>query len=206
MQKITLNTILNFDDYDTQIVDNINKLKDQHKIGDFIAYCIKNYHRERNYAEQEQRIKQTQNAVIKLSRQISDIWDMAFKSYCLIAVGKRIGLENSAQNMMLSSFLLNKELNKIQEILDMPITELSNQEVAKMADEVVEYIIHSYDRILGEIVSLQSSLIGKMPLEQNTNIETLEEEEQTEEPTEEPPKEFGEGEDMDALLGFCGLG
>jgi hypothetical protein len=203
MKRLTINTSLNFDDSDDYIVDKLLSLKDQHKVGDFLVYCVKNYSKEQEYSNKNQVAEQL---IVELQNKINAIWDMALKTYGLLEIGKRVGLEKSPKNLMLSSYLLNRELNKIQELLNIDITSIPDKSITQQADDIIEYIIHSYDGLLGEIKTLQTDIINIQSSQSASEQVTEKPKEPVDvEQGQEVPKKFGENEDLSDLMDFCGI-
>ena len=107
----------------------------------------------------------------QMKLKIDLIYDLAYKTYILAQVGKRIGLEEKADNELRASFLLERQINSICDKIgvdNLNHTFISNklQDTHSKADEVLEYIIESYDGIIGEIKASQqvqmipSSIVG----------------------------------------------
>lgn len=201
MSKLTLNTVLNIED--NSILKHLIDLKEQHKAGEFIVYCIKNYHKAQDFSRQ---MEQTKQQIQELNNKFDKLQEMTLKTYCLLEVGKRLGLEETPKNLILSEFILNKQLKELNNLLGVEIRE--NKDATKYADDVVEYIINSYDSVLKQVVSIANTPQILQAVEELPEQE-VQASEQANEPEEqiskEEPKAFGEGIELDDLLDFCSV-
>ncbi len=78
------------------------------------------------------------------------------KVYTLAQFGKRLGLEGKAKNLLMSEFILEKQVNDLCDTLGVDnlnhVFNSNKFEVAKeRAEQSLEYIVESYDNIVQEL-------------------------------------------------------
>ena len=212
---MTINTTLTFDDEnDKLLIGYLSNLKEQHKVGDFLTYCVKNYNTEAKF---QSSIKQTSTQKQELTVRLNKIHEIALKCYCLLGVGERIGLEEQVNQTMLSEFILYKQIKELQNLFGVEYPfDYDIKDVTQYADEVVEYIIHSYDGILNQVkqstvtISNQSKEITQVKeqsKEEQDNKQNNKDNKQDNQQSEIQPIKFGEdldNESLDDLLDFAG--
>lgn len=105
------------------------------------------------------------NFFSQVAKEVSDmrdkvdaIYTMAYKTYILAQMGKRLGLTELSENNLRATFLVEKQLADLSKSLgvdNINHTFVGNkvQNTEEMAKEVLEYVIESYDSILSEIKS-----------------------------------------------------
>ena len=104
----------------------------------------------------------------KLRDKIDSIYDMALKTYTMAQMNKKLGLEGKSDNQLLVSFLLEKQLNELENSLGMNISE--NEYTAgklntahKLADDTVKLMLETYDEMLTAIKS--SMVVQTQPVQ-----------------------------------------
>lgn len=214
--KININTVINLSDSDDSTVRLLQYLQEKKKLGDFIAYCIKNNKREINVKSV---VSGLEKDVESLSKSASEIWKMAVEVKSLIALGKRIGLERTAENLILSEFIISKKLRDIKDSLkDLGIDSLDSddgkeylRDTMSLADDVVEYILQSYDGIISEVKSIGKTVtVESLPVvteseQSEKGTDDKEDNKQNENDTSEKVGKFGENQDLSDLMAFVGM-
>lgn len=117
-----------------------------------------------------------------MKQKIDSVYDIAYKSYILAQMGKRLGLEEKADNNLMAAFILERQITDLCVSLgvsNMKHIFASNkiEDVHKKADDVLEFILESYDDIVTELkANMQPSVImvpanGIMPtlVDKNNN-------------------------------------
>jgi hypothetical protein len=184
-----LSAQLTFDDErEKDIVNFIEQLNATHKTGQFVSNLIRlvfekpeivkdfgsltqfsrlasndiEYYR-RNFFES------LTNDISEMKRKVDDIYDMAMKTYTLAQMGKRIGLEEKSDNEMLACFVLERQLKEIRDKLGIsirdPIYSSDKLDTShERAEDVLEYIINSYDSIINELTSRMTVQTVAVPM------------------------------------------
>lgn len=209
MQKMTINTTLNFDDSERSVVENLMRLKDQHRVGEYISYCVKNTTALKEFNE---KVERTKVQLMALQEQINKISEIANKTYCLLEVGKRLGLEEQPKSLLASQFILQRKLNEINDILGVDISEVNTKDITSFGDEATEYILTSYDSMLKEFisaipvskVSAQDDNSASLTDNSKAEVEEVQIDMNIDAPDEDEGVEFIE-DNMDDLMSFTGL-
>lgn len=241
--SIRLGSTLVFDsEQEKDIFDRVEYLSNRHKLGEFISNLIRVAFDSPRALESRERLIEaltgiekygvTENrfndiSVIKqeidLARaKIDMIYDMCLKLFTLARMGKRIGLEDRTKNILRAQFLVENELNKLTSKVG--IGHLMNEfestrvsSIEEKVNDIVEYIIESYDGIVNEIKEdTNMSSLSNTSEDVSESIEKEEKAEQREERIKVVPiiKESDESEnveyvdfgdaDIDAMAKFFG--
>lgn len=89
-------------------------------------------------------------------KKVDDIYDMAMKMYILSQMGKELNLEDKSSNLLLASFILEKQVKELEDIVGSPLKsdQFASNKLAdkkKFADDTLEYIIETYSGIYEEL-------------------------------------------------------
>lgn len=198
---VKVSSNLPFDEEQEQdIIKYLEKLQDSHKIGQFLATVVRAAYdcpellsMNEDNASTGPTAKQIQDLGMAPSRyqffksvtkEVSDmkdkvdkIYDMVLKTYELALMGKHLALEDKSKNEILANFILQKQLKDLQDALGVQLTSsvfASNktQDVEKLANEVLEYIINSYDSVISELkdtVASQPVIVQQVQATNNDN-------------------------------------
>lgn len=171
--KIKLGSVLSLDSVqEKDLVDQLEDLRSRHKLGEYITLCIRACYEKPNilrdmrdslgytgiHKDREEFFRDVSSQVKEMQDKINSIYDMAFTMYTMVQCGKRIGLEEKADNAILSSFLLKRQLDKIVADLGISVEKFNwsgadNRVTQDKADKVVELLIESYaGNILNEVI------------------------------------------------------
>lgn len=178
--NMRLGSMLSFDkEKEKDIIEMMEKLNASHKTGQFLSNLIRIafdtpeiLNKKLGKYEKGDALKQLDNIGASANRQkffnqaskelrsmkdkVDSIYKMALKTYTLALTGKHIGLEEKSDNLLLSTFIIERQLKQLQdtlglETLDEVYASNKKENVHELADEVLEYIIESYDSILNQI-------------------------------------------------------
>lgn len=225
--NIRLGCQLSFDEQqEADIIKAIEKLNATHKAGQFMSNivrlafdCPDIMDKSSGAYEKGAVIKALDEAGIFYSRKnffdsltkevnlmkqkVDKMYEMVLKTYILGQMGKKLGLEEKADNLLMAQFVVEKQLKEIQDLLGITLgssvlASNKKQEVEKIADNALEYIIESYSGIMNELKNIQPVIVQNVVGgEQNVqgiasgqNIESIAETtEQTDNKTEQKETE-----------------
>ncbi len=185
ISKVKLGATLFFDsEQEKDIVEEVDKLRAQHKLGGFINNTIRfaykyneQFRKEFGVADniagdRKKFFAETTAKVDELKSKIDSIYEMTNKLYMLTLFGKKIGIEDRAKNLMMAQFMLRKQTDDLCRILgignlESKYTSEKINEVNKNVDEMLEFIINYYDGIVNEIKENyeSSQQVNKVDLE-----------------------------------------
>lgn len=169
--KVKLNSVLYLDEQkEADIIEQVESLKNRHKLGDFITACIRTcwenpeVFRKAGYSLSQfgltdSRIKFFSNIERQLNElraKVDKIYDLSLKTYTLAQFGKRLGLEEKSENCLRATFLIQRQVDELSSILGLSginnVWESNKLEVTSTkVDELLEFIIESYESITLEI-------------------------------------------------------
>lgn len=178
--NIRLGCQLSFDEQqEADIIKAIEKLNATHKAGQFMSNivrlafdCPDIMDKSSGAYEKGAVIKALDEAGIFYSRKnffdsltkevnlmkqkVDKMYEMVLKTYILGQMGKKLGLEEKADNLLMAQFVVEKQLKEIQDLLGITLgssvlASNKKQEVEKIADNALEYIIESYSGIMNEL-------------------------------------------------------
>ena len=252
---IRLGSVLSFDEQkEADIIKVIEYLNSSHKTGQFMSNLIRiafdcpeilsrNASGNLETGERVKAIEQlgfsdTRKAFINaVTKEVSDmkskvdkVYDMTLKLYTLAQMGNRLGIEDKTKNLMISQFIIEKQLQELQTLLGVTLQDniyASNKaaNTEKIADEALEYIIESYGSLLTEMsenlrptaviqqvpvqqVAITQEQVSSTPVENKVTeevkaMDTVEQTESVEE-SENEPINFDDA-DISALSNFFGI-
>lgn len=97
-----------------------------------------------------------------MKKKVDEMYSIILKTYMLGQMGKHLGLEEKADNELMAQFVIEKQLKELQDALGISLTSsvfASNrkQDIEKIADDALEYIIESYSGIVNELKTIVSN-------------------------------------------------
>lgn len=175
--KVRLGALLQFDpEKEKDILEKVKELSNSRNIGKFIGNLIriafdspelyndisgmgKVLRLMEQYGMTPTRVnffKQLSKDFETAKKKVDEIYDMAYKAYVLAQAGKRLGLEEKADNCLRATFILERQLTDLCSTLgvdNLNHSFASNklEDAHERADKTLEYIIESYDGILEEL-------------------------------------------------------
>lgn len=181
--NIRLGCQLSFDEQqEADIIKAIEKLNATHKAGQFMSNivrlafdCPDIMDKSSGAYEKGAVIKALDSAGIFYSRKnffdsltkevnlmkqkVDKMYEMVLKTYILGQMGKKLGLEEKADNLLMAQFVVEKQLKEIQDLLGITLgssvlASNKKQEVEKIGDNALEYIIESYSGIMNELQNM----------------------------------------------------
>ena len=94
--------------------------------------------------------------VEQMKKRVDDVYELAYKTYTLAQMGKHLGLEDKSKNMLMATFLLERQTSELCDKLG--ISNINHQFLSgklenteKKAQDVLEYIIETYDDVIREL-------------------------------------------------------
>lgn len=212
--SIRLSSMLSFDEeQEKDIIEIVESMQNSHTIGQFLSTLIRlgvdnpevfelkdGKCTEGSVVKQLEKLGMSQirynfmrdvaKEVNGMKDKVDKIYEMVLKTYELALIGKYLGLEEKAENQILASFILQKQLKDLQDTLGVQLTSsvfASNktQDTKKLAEDMLEYIIESYDSVvnqLKEMVNVQP-IVVQQPIEQ-ANVQHTNTQEQSNVSTE----------------------
>jgi hypothetical protein len=169
VSRVKLGATLFFDsEQEKDIVEEVDKLRSQHKLGGYINNTIRFAYKYKEQFDKEfgtvdsisgdrkKFFKDITKQVDELRYKIDSIYEMTNKLYMLAMFGKKLGLEDRAKNVMMAQFLLRKQTDDLCNVLgisklDSNYTSEKIIEVNKNVEEILEFIINYYDGVVNEI-------------------------------------------------------
>lgn len=105
---------------------------------------------------------QIQKEVDAMKKKVDEMYEIVLKTYMLGQMGKHLGLEEKADNNLMAQFIIEKQLKELQDTLGISLTSsvfASNrkQDIEKIANDSLEYIIESYSGIVNELKAIVNS-------------------------------------------------
>lgn len=197
--NIRLGSKLSFDEQqEADIIEALESMNASHKSGQFISNLIRIAFdcpeiMDKNSGKYEKGaiIKAMENSGLSYNRQafmyqvtkevdamkkkVDEMYNIVLKTYMLGQIGKHLGLNEKADNELMAQFIVEKQLKELQDSLGISLTSsvfASNkkQDIEKIANDALEYIIESYSGIVNElkgIVSGASAVMMQQPVVQN---------------------------------------
>lgn len=171
---------LDFDEErEAYIIERVDALKSTHKFGRYVSNLIRiamtDPKKLRDSSELNSLLEETErygmypetakffNGISKelgeLQNKVNSIYDMCLKMYTLSLFGKRLGLDKSVEPTLAASFLLERHITTLYNKLGLTGTSKVFESdkvhsVEEKAEEILEYIIKTYDGITSEIVQM----------------------------------------------------
>lgn len=100
--------------------------------------------------ERSDYFKSLNEELVKMKAKVDEIYDMALKTYSLAQINKMNGLAGKSENTALAQFALQKQIRDIEHSIGAYIGAYESDkliDMKKKADDIIEYIIESYDGI-----------------------------------------------------------
>lgn len=184
--NIRLGSQLSFDEQqEADIIKAIETMNASHKSGQFISNliriafdCPEIMDNNNGKYEKGAILKAMENSGLSYNRQafmyqitkevdamkkkVDEMYSIILKTYMLGQMGKHLGLEEKADNELMAQFVIEKQLKELQDALGISLTSsvfASNrkQDIEKIADDALEYIIESYSGIVNELKAIVSN-------------------------------------------------
>lgn len=185
-RNIRLGSQLSFDEQqEADIIEALEAMSASHKTGQFLASLIRiafdcpelmdnnsgKYEKGAILKAMENSglsynrktfMDQVTKEVDTMKKKVDAMYEIVLKTYMLGQMGKHLGLEQKAENELMAQFIIEKQLKELQDNLGISLTSslfASNrkQDVEKIANDSLEYIIESYSGIVNELKAIVSS-------------------------------------------------
>jgi len=231
LQNVRLGSYMTFDDVkEKDILDAMKYLNDSHKMGRFISNIVRIAlenpeilcKKDGKYNagdvlkaiedvdlpfERSSYINKATKEVEEMKVKVNSIFDMCQRMYTMALAGKKLGLEGKSDNLMMASFILERQIQEIQDTLGIgTLTAFDSNKLDnthKRADEALEYIINAYDGIVGELQAVVTQpVVHTVQVNEQPKVEVKETTVKNEN-DEEEFIDFGDA-DIDSLNNFFG--
>mgnify|MGYP001040007755 CR=1 FL=1 len=213
-RTIRLGSTLSFDEEkEKDIIDAIETLSRSHKLGELVSHIIRVAFDNPGDLESREKLnkafeevsrlgmsrnrfeffQQVSRTIEEMKAKVDTMYDMNLKLLTLAQFGKRLGIEERTDSMLAAQFVLQKQIDVIANTLGITHpnhTYYSNkiQETHEKADDILVYILESYDNIINE---LKESLVGGV----NTVTDVSEESNKTDREMEDRSVDIQEDEE-----------
>ena len=112
--------------------------------------------------------EQKNKEVKEMKDKIDAIYSMVLELYTLVKFGKRLGIEKRVENCARAEYLVERDMLKLLNGLGLsmgssPFESAKIDTVQRKADDVLEYIIQSYDGIIKEIEASVKPVTVEVP-------------------------------------------
>lgn len=166
--KVKLGATLTFDfEIEKDIVAQVEKLKSQHKLGEFISNALRVVFEHPELLEKEakslEEFKITDNRKLfheyvedkieKTAVKINETYKLAYELHSLAKFNKKFDMYETSKNILASQFILAKQVEDLKKILGVTTLEqtVNLHKVNTNIDDVLEYIIMCHGEIVEEI-------------------------------------------------------
>lgn len=166
--KVKLGATLTFDfEIEKDIVAQVEKLKSQHKLGEFISNALRVVFEHPELLEKEAKsledFKLTDNRKLfheyvedkieKTAVKINETYKLAYELHSLAKFNKKFDMYETSKNILASQFTLAKQVEDLKKILGVTTLEqtVNLHKVNTNIDDVLEYIIMCHGEIVEEI-------------------------------------------------------
>lgn len=214
MEKAKFTGTISLDEgKELDLIKYLEHLRDTRRMGDFVSSCV------RACWDNQELYKQTlasdstygtqlrkgyfdniENKILDMRNKVDKIYELAFNVYTLALMGKRLGIEERAENSLKAQFILQKQINDIARALSINTLMFESdrlQDTKHKAEQILEYIINSYDGLLGELQTVSYAV----PKEDETKEDKTKEDETKE---DEINLTFNNNAEWEALSNFLG--
>lgn len=243
--RVRMGANLTFDaDKERDIIELVNNATSQHKLSDLVTNLLRIYVDNpeeliKNRKDIEVLLEETNNGGISKNRQnffeditkkidqmkqkVDIMYDKCLEMNTMVMMGKRLGMGERTENNLLATFMLEKQLTDLYDTFG--VKNIKHQfnsnkllDTHEKSEEILEYIINSYDGIFTELKNMGTQVIqvsnavgqqenGVTTGEVETGVTKVvglpQKDDETEEEVEEPFVDFGDA-DMGALEKFFG--
>ena len=166
--KVKLGATLTFDfEIEKDIVAQVEQLKSQHKLGEFISNSLRIIFEHPELLEKEAKsledFKLTDNRKLfheyvedkieKTAIKINETYKLAYELHSLAKFNKKFDMYETSKNILASQFILAKQVEDLKKLLGVATLEqtVNLHKVNANIDDVLEYIIMCHGEIVEEI-------------------------------------------------------
>lgn len=211
--KVKLGATLTFDfEIEKDIVAQVEKLKSQHKLGEFISNALRVVFEHPELLEKEAKsledFKLTDNRKLfheyvedkieKTAVKINETYKLAYELHSLAKFNKKFDMYETSKNILASQFILAKQVEDLKKILGVTTLEqtVNLHKVNTNIDDVLEYIIMCHGEIVEEI---RGNATGRNAyLDKLEELNSLLDKHKEEAVTTENPSNAGKTSDIEA--------
>lgn len=179
--KLKLGAVIGFDSKkERDIIEYINRLAEQRRLGDFISHAIRLVLENPREAKRlgfdmgrfdvsESRDKfytEISKQVSEMGEKVDKIYDMTLKLFMMAQFGKVAGLEQQAENFAGTQLVLQHQIREMCNTLGIGADRIyqSNKyvDMAKTSEDIMAYIMSHYSNEVNTIMNAFSMMQNKM--------------------------------------------
>lgn len=186
---IRLTQVLSLDDkLEADTIKRIEQLRDKKELSGFLTSAVRLAvaHPEllsNSYGPDETRTKffaTLRQDVAEQKKKVDSIYELSRRCYDLALLGKRIGLEGKANQLLRAGFILERQEKELSNLLgdDLGKSVYASDKmdsITERAEQVIEDAIQSYDGVLAELVSSQQVTVSsEQKVAEETEVKAIE--------------------------------
>ena len=166
--KVKLGATLSFNlGLERDMVEQINKLKAKHKLGEFISNSLRIVFENPELLEKQgvslaeygltDNRKKLNDAIrteiLRMNNKIQKTYKMAYEMYSLAKFNKQLNLYDCSRNILASQFILAKQIEDLRRLLGVSSIEqpVNLHKVDTSIDDILEYILLTHSEIVDEL-------------------------------------------------------
>lgn len=179
-QTVKLNSTLTFDDSEADLVAMVNSLASRYKLSKFLNQLLRAYYynpdkfreemadvginaeQRKQYLSELQRIqdehyKEYSAKLNWLAKRVITLEEQLVKLNSLLELHKTLGLPERIQATYCASLVLQSELRKLSNELNVNLKNTDFSELSSRTEELIAYAVEYYDGAMNELKSLISN-------------------------------------------------
>ena len=184
-QSVKLNSTLTFDDSEADLVTMVNSLASRYKLSKFLNQLLRAYYynpdkfreemadvginaeqRKQYLSElqriQDERYKEYSAKLNWLAKRVITLEEQLVKLNSLLELHKTLGLPERIQATHCASLVLQSELRKLSNELNVNLKNTDFSELSSRTEELIAYAVEYYDGAMNELKSLISNQASQL--------------------------------------------
>lgn len=184
-QTVKLNSTLTFDDSEADLVAMVNSLASRYKLSKFLNQLLRAYYynpdkfreemadvginaeqRKQYLSElqriQDERYKEYSAKLNWLAKRVITLEEQLVKLNGLLELHKTLGLPERIQATYCASLVLQSELRKLSNELNVNLKNTDFSELSSRTEELIAYAVEYYDGAMNELKSLISNQASQL--------------------------------------------
>lgn len=184
-QTVKLNSTLTFDDSEADLVAMVNSLASRYKLSKFLNQLLRAYYynpdkfreemadvginaeqRKQYLSElqriQDERYKEYSAKLNWLAKRVITLEEQLVKLNSLLELHKTLGLPERIQATYCASLVLQSELRKLSNELNVNLKNTDFSELSSRTEELIAYAVEYYDGAMNELKSLISNQASQL--------------------------------------------
>lgn len=190
-QTVKLNSTLTFDDSEADLVAMVNSLASRYKLSKFLNQLLRAYYynpdkfreemadvginaeqRKQYLSElqriQDERYKEYSAKLNWLAKRVITLEEQLVKLNGLLELHKTLGLPERIQATYCASLVLQSELRKLSNELNVNLKNTDFSELSSRTEELIAYAVEYYDGAMNELKSLISNQASQLTVQPAT--------------------------------------